>query len=319
MQIPGRFGNSGDSYRYGFQGQETDNEVKGMGNSVNYKFRMHDPRVGRFFAVDPLAYSYPHNGPYNFSENKVIAWAELEGLEALYSLYSGELLDIKPMPQILKNGELVPQKTPVWTVDDDVKSFDPEKPWESAKPLTYEVGRDTKRKGITGKSFIDEHPLKYDPSTGTGGSDYGGQVFLEDLVEIGDRFSKEVKSGIPIFRNMRNMSNFGSKKDVVFGLLVTDDGKYDLKSQITSDGTASFAAIVIGEWSLSNGKLRRYDDYGNISYGIFGVMANYSEQELVKGSNDNQRGKTGDDEERDVKMVKKGVKIGKKLKKELEK
>ncbi|MBK7128586.1 MAG: hypothetical protein IPH66_04365 [Crocinitomicaceae bacterium] len=42
---------------------------------------MHDPRIGRFFAVDPLAPKYPHNSPYAFSENKVIAWVELEGLE----------------------------------------------------------------------------------------------------------------------------------------------------------------------------------------------------------------------------------------------
>ena len=65
------------SYRYGFQGQEKDDET----GLVNYKYRMHDPRVGRFFAVDPLTSKYPHNGPYNFSENRVIDGIELEGLE----------------------------------------------------------------------------------------------------------------------------------------------------------------------------------------------------------------------------------------------
>lgn len=42
---------------------------------------MHDPRIGRFFAVDPLAADYPYNSPYAFSENNVIAFVELEGLE----------------------------------------------------------------------------------------------------------------------------------------------------------------------------------------------------------------------------------------------
>lgn len=42
---------------------------------------MHDPRIGRFFAVDPLAGKYPHNSPYAFSENTVINAVELEGLE----------------------------------------------------------------------------------------------------------------------------------------------------------------------------------------------------------------------------------------------
>src|SRR5690554_3404956 len=69
------------SYRYGFQGQEMDDEIKGEGNSINYKYRMHDPRVGRFFAVDPLAGEYPWNSPYAFSENRVIDGIELEGLE----------------------------------------------------------------------------------------------------------------------------------------------------------------------------------------------------------------------------------------------
>ncbi len=69
------------SYRYGFQGQETDDEIKGEGNSVNYKYRMHDPRLGRFFAVDPLAADYPWNSTYAFSENNVIDHVELEGLE----------------------------------------------------------------------------------------------------------------------------------------------------------------------------------------------------------------------------------------------
>ncbi|QTY27315.1 hypothetical protein [Flavobacterium sp. CS20] len=74
-----------DSYRYGFQGQEKDDEIKGEGNSLNYTFRMHDPRLGRFFAVDPLAKNYPHNSPYAFSENRVIDSVELEGLEFLDS------------------------------------------------------------------------------------------------------------------------------------------------------------------------------------------------------------------------------------------
>ncbi|MGV6862261.1 MAG: RHS repeat domain-containing protein [Putridiphycobacter sp.] len=80
MLLPNRHESSSD-YRYGFQGQELDNEIKGEGNSINYKYRMHDPRIGRFFAVDPLAPKYPHNGPYNFSENRVIDGVELEGLE----------------------------------------------------------------------------------------------------------------------------------------------------------------------------------------------------------------------------------------------
>ncbi|PTX64093.1 hypothetical protein C8N46_101703 [Kordia periserrulae] len=80
MLLPKRHA-SDESYRYGFQGQEKDDELKGEGNSLNYKYRMHDPRIGRFFATDPLEKIYSYNSPYAFSENKVINFIELEGLE----------------------------------------------------------------------------------------------------------------------------------------------------------------------------------------------------------------------------------------------
>ena len=80
MLMPERFG--GGDYRYSFQGQEADNEVKGKGNSVNYKYRMHDARLGRFFAVDPLTSKYPFYSPYHFSSNSPIISVELEGLES---------------------------------------------------------------------------------------------------------------------------------------------------------------------------------------------------------------------------------------------
>jgi RHS repeat-associated protein len=78
--VPNRHGSTAD-YRYGFQGQEKDDEIKGEGNSLNYTFRMHDPRVGRFFAIDPMTRSYPWNSPYAFSENRVIDGKDLEGKE----------------------------------------------------------------------------------------------------------------------------------------------------------------------------------------------------------------------------------------------
>lgn len=87
MLIPGRHAST-PAYRYGFQGQEKDDELKGEGNSVNFKFRMHDPRIGRFFAIDPLSGEFPWNSPYAFSENRVIDGIELEGLERVTVIYN---------------------------------------------------------------------------------------------------------------------------------------------------------------------------------------------------------------------------------------
>jgi RHS repeat-associated protein len=82
--MPNRHGYTGTKYRFGFQDQEVDDELKGEDNSVNYKFRMHDPRLGRFFAIDPLFKEYPWNSPYAFSENRVLDAVELEGKEAFF-------------------------------------------------------------------------------------------------------------------------------------------------------------------------------------------------------------------------------------------
>jgi RHS repeat-associated protein len=82
MLVPNKNGTSRD-YRFGFQGQEKDDELKGDGNSLNYTFRMHDPRVGRFFAVDPLQKAFHWNSPYAFSENRVMDAFELEGAESV--------------------------------------------------------------------------------------------------------------------------------------------------------------------------------------------------------------------------------------------
>jgi RHS repeat-associated protein len=89
MLQPNRYKDS-KSYRYGFQGQETDDEIKGEGNAVNYKYRMHDPRLGRFFAVDPLAAKYPYYSSYQFSGNRLVDMVELEGLEPAEAPYKNK-------------------------------------------------------------------------------------------------------------------------------------------------------------------------------------------------------------------------------------
>ena len=73
---------SAEGYRFGFQGQETDDEVYGAENAVSFKYRVHDARIGRFLSLDPLAPEYPWNSPYAFSENRVTDAVELEGLES---------------------------------------------------------------------------------------------------------------------------------------------------------------------------------------------------------------------------------------------
>ncbi|RFS21146.1 hypothetical protein DVR12_17580 [Chitinophaga silvatica] len=75
------------TYRYGFNGKENDNEVKGEGNQQDYGMRVYDPRIGKFLSVDPLAKSYPFNSVYAYAENSPINFVDLDGLEKLSQQY----------------------------------------------------------------------------------------------------------------------------------------------------------------------------------------------------------------------------------------
>jgi RHS repeat-associated protein len=61
MQMPGRSYSAGPVYKFGFNGQLTDDEIKGSGNSLEFIYRIYDPRIGKFLSVDPLASEYPWN------------------------------------------------------------------------------------------------------------------------------------------------------------------------------------------------------------------------------------------------------------------
>jgi RHS repeat-associated protein len=81
MLMPGRGFSAGTGYRYGFNGKENDNDVKGEGNQQDYGMRIYDPRLGRFLTIDPLTEAYPFYTPYQFAGNTPIQAIDLDGLE----------------------------------------------------------------------------------------------------------------------------------------------------------------------------------------------------------------------------------------------
>lgn len=77
--IPNRHSSS-NSYRYGFNGKENDNEVKGEGNSLHYEFREFDTRVGRYSTIDPHSKLYPWQSSYVYHRNNPINLIDYLGL-----------------------------------------------------------------------------------------------------------------------------------------------------------------------------------------------------------------------------------------------
>jgi RHS repeat-associated protein len=87
MEMVGRAYNPA-LYRFGFNGQEDDNEISGIGNNLSFKYRIEDTRLGRFFSVDPLSGKFVWNSPFAFACNMPIRYRELEGAEVAKPAYT---------------------------------------------------------------------------------------------------------------------------------------------------------------------------------------------------------------------------------------
>ena len=89
--MPGRKFSAAIGYRYGFNGKENDNEVKGEGNQQDYGMRVYDPRIAKFLSVDPITKDYPSLTPYQFASNNPTTLIDLDGLEGAWVLPDGTI------------------------------------------------------------------------------------------------------------------------------------------------------------------------------------------------------------------------------------
>jgi RHS repeat-associated protein len=78
-EMPGRTYSSNE-YRYGYQGKEKDDELKGSGNSYDFGARLYDSRVGRWLSMDPLAAQFADMSPYNAMGNNPINLVDPDGM-----------------------------------------------------------------------------------------------------------------------------------------------------------------------------------------------------------------------------------------------
>ena len=78
VQLDGRTV-SAETYRYGYQGSEKDDEVKGEGNSYTTLHRQLDVRLGRWLSTDPEEKQFAHLSPYNSMENNPVLLNDPKG------------------------------------------------------------------------------------------------------------------------------------------------------------------------------------------------------------------------------------------------
>lgn len=108
------------NFKNTFQKQEFNED---LGTDIyEFKYRMDDPQIGRFWQVDPLADSFRYNSVYDFSEDRVINGVELEGKEwrnFMSKFKDPSELTLKPIP----SGKGVQQQYYTVTVGNSSKSL----------------------------------------------------------------------------------------------------------------------------------------------------------------------------------------------------
>lgn len=102
--LPGR-NYSSDSYRFGWNGKENNNEVhNATGTSVDFGERMLDTRVGRWLSLDPKSSKYPHSSPYAAMGGNPLLFIDEQGEDiVVYLVYSDGTRAKEPLIRIVSD------------------------------------------------------------------------------------------------------------------------------------------------------------------------------------------------------------------------
>jgi RHS repeat-associated protein len=77
-------------YRFAFNGQEKDDEIKGQGNSYDFGARIYDSRLGKWMSLDPHWSRYPSLSSYVAFANSPISILDGDGRDIVYFNSTGK-------------------------------------------------------------------------------------------------------------------------------------------------------------------------------------------------------------------------------------
>ncbi len=134
-------------YRYGFNGKEGENEIKGDGNFVDLGERGLETRLGRLnWQPDPLAKSFPWNSPYTYAENDVIRCIDLDGLEKVVVFGGADLMNTGLSETTLQTASDIQKFSDDNNLGYDVKPFNVA-PWNPSHGTAFQWIMDNYKKG----------------------------------------------------------------------------------------------------------------------------------------------------------------------------
>jgi RHS repeat-associated protein len=222
--MPERSYSSGNDYRYGFNGKENDNEVKGEGNQQDYGFRIYDPRISRFLSVDPLTRKFPELTPYQFASNTPIVAIDLDGLEAFVVHGTQQGTGIGSNGQgvdFRSNGAINELKriTNNTQYDDQFRWFSPLPPFQDEDTRTSAARQllqyivDKRETMLKNKTITEAEPISII------GYSHGGNVAIQAAGMLGEMGIKVnvVTVSTPAYNSLFNTDSdnpvFGDKED----------------------------------------------------------------------------------------------------------
>lgn len=224
--------------RIKFQGQE---HIDDLGlNWDSFKWRNHQPDLGRFFNVDPISEKYEYNSPYAFAENKLGMGVELEGLEmvSFKELYR---------PNIIPAPGWHPPMTETHTT--------------TATSTTTTQSTTTTTNTFTGKSTTSTKTRVYDVP---GGSNLPSEVSTTDR----EGKSSSVSISFQDTQSDKHVSNNKISTKSVEGLikgLIIFAGMMDISSitvTATTNGNHSTAIKPLPNWNNPKAKTKHYIQNG---------------------------------------------------------
>ncbi len=241
-------GGNATAQKWGYQGQEI---VEDLGLNVHeWKYRISDPAIGRFWQIDPLAEKYYFNGIYNFSENDPTSSLELEGLEKIQAVAFGLIKSQNTQVTVGVSYDINTQKLKAGITSTGAKgALVYKKNFETGKS---EFGTTTKplvQQSFFNESKADKYSVtelaianKYSNfskllSDFSKGNDFlkdrvglqteeGASNFLVDILNLADKGKVEVLNMGDVVDEIKNVTNKDGKKE---NILFKGGTKYRIK------------------------------------------------------------------------------------------